>query len=314
VYHPPDAERTAVAFGRWRAGLGVGRAYPEGALIGTGSEAPDDLLAAALDAAPTGIVLWDRDLRIVAVNRAAERTSRLRREHVGLRLADAFPDASSEVVTAIERAFETGEAAQALELPDQSGRRFAIDVYPVRPTGGSVDLVGCMFADVSDRVARDRLSRELSAIVTSSDDAILSKDLDGTVRSWNAGAERLYGYSASEAIGRSIALIVPDENASEVGQILLEIAADRRVEHYETVRRRKDGTLVDVSLSISPVHDGDGKVIAASVISRDVSGRRAMEIALKESERRRREILASMLRAEEAERSRIATELHDDTV
>ena len=303
-----------MAFGQWRAGLGVGRAYPEGALIGTGFEAPDDLLAAALDAAPTAIVLWDRDLRIVAVNRAAERTSRLRREHVGLRLADAFPDASSEVVTAIERAFETGEAAQGLELPDQSGRRFAIDVYPVSPTGEGVELVGCMFADVSDRVARDRLSRELSAIVTSSDDAILSKDLDGTVRSWNAAAERLYGYSASEAIGRSIALIVPDESASEIGQILLEIAADRRVELYETVRRRKDGTLVDVSLSISPVHDGGGKVIAASVISRDVSGRRAMELALKESERRRMEILASMLRAEEAERSRIATELHDDTV
>ena len=171
-----------------------------------------------------------------------------------------------------------------------------------------------MFADVSDRAARDRLSRELSAIVTSSDDAILSKDLDGTVRSWNAAAERLYGYSASEAIGRSIALIVPDEHASEIGEILREIAADRRVEHYETVRRRKDGTLVDVSLSVSPVHDGGGKVVAASVISRDVSGRRAMEIALKESERRRMEILASMLRAEEAERSRIATELHDDTV
>ena len=117
-----------MAFGRWRAGLGVGGAYPEGALIGTGFEAPDDLLAAALDAAPTGIILWDRDLRIVAVNRAAEGTSRLRREHLGLRLADAFPDASSEVVTAIERAFETGEASQGLEAPDQSGRRFAIDV------------------------------------------------------------------------------------------------------------------------------------------------------------------------------------------
>jgi signal transduction histidine kinase len=109
-------------------------------------------------------------------------------------------------------------------------------------------------------------------------------------------------------------LIVPDELASEVAEILREIAADRRVEHHETRRRRKDGTLVDVSLSISPVHDADGSVVAASVIARDVSRRRAVENALQESERRRLEILANMLRAEEAERSRIATELHDDTV
>ena len=134
------------------------------------------------------------------------------------------------------------------------------------------------------------------------------------IRSWNAAAERLYGYSAAEAVGRSIALIVPDELASEVGEILLEVAANRRIEHYETQRRRKDGTLVHVSLSVSPVHDTQGRVVAASVIARDVSGRRAMEDALQESERRRLEILANMLRAEEAERSRIATELHDDTV
>ena len=141
-----------------------------------------------------------------------------------------------------------------------------------------------------------------------------SKGLDGTIRSWNAAAERLYGHSAAEAIGQSIALVVPDGLASEVGEILAEIAADRRVDHYETVRRRKDGTLVDVSLSVSPVHDTEGRVVAASVIARDVSGRHAMEDALQESERHRMEILANMLRAEEAERSRIATELHDDTV
>jgi signal transduction histidine kinase len=107
---------------------------------------------------------------------------------------------------------------------------------------------------------------------------------------------------------------MPDELASEVGAILLEVAANRRIEHYETQRRRKDGTLVHVSLSVSPVHDTQGRVVAASVIARDVSGRRAMEDALQESERHRMEILGDMLRAEEAERSRIATELHDDTV
>jgi PAS domain S-box-containing protein len=185
-----------------------------------------------------------------------------------------------------------------------------VRVFPV-PAADSVEVVGCM---VSEQAAAGPRGEELSAIVASSDDAILSKGLDGTIRSWNAAAERLYGYTAAEAIGRSITLIVPDELAGEVGEILREIAANRPVEHYETLRRRKDGTLVEVSLSVSPVRDDDGSVVAASVIARDVSGRHAMEAALRESERRRMEILASMLRAEEAERSRIATELHDDTV
>jgi PAS domain S-box-containing protein len=187
-------------------------------------------------------------------------------------------------------------------------------VFPVSPSGRHVEVVGCLIADASGPSPADHEARELSAIVASSEDAIISKGLDGTIRSWNAAAERLYGYTAAEAIGRSIALIVPDELASEVGEILREIAANRRVEQYETQRRRKDGTLVDVLLSISPIHDISGRVIAASVIARDVSRRRAAEDALKESERRRLEVLANMLRAEEAERSRIATELHDDTV
>jgi PAS domain S-box-containing protein len=153
-----------------------------------------------------------------------------------------------------------------------------------------------------------------AAIVESSEDAILSKDLDGTILSWNRAAERLYGYAAAEAVGRHIRLIVPNELTAEVDAILAEVAAGRRVEHYETVRRRKDGSHVDVSLSVSPVRDRAGTIVAASVIARDVSERHLLEAALLESERRRLAIRASMLRAEEAERSRIATELHDDTV
>jgi PAS domain S-box-containing protein len=275
-----------------------------------------DLLAAALDAAPSGIVLFDRDLRIVRANRAAERLSAMRPVRVGSALADALPDVPASVSEAIERAFETGQSSGSLEIREHSGGGpgLSIRVFPVSPSGGRVEVVGCLIADTPDGSPHHHEVRELSAIVASSEDAILTKGLDGTIRSWNAASERLYGYSPAEAIGRSIALIVPDELASEVGEILSEIAADRRVEHHETRRRRKDGTLVDVSLSISPVHDADGRVVAASVIARDVSRRRAAENALQESERRRLEILANMLRAEEAERSRIATELHDDTV
>ncbi len=284
-------------------------------MTGRRFEPPDGLFAAALDAAPSGIVLCDRDLRIVGANRAAERIPTMRPARVGATLTDALPDVPRSVTEAIERAFETGETSDDLEIRKRTGGRgLTVRVFAVGPRGGPVEVVGCLLADASDHPPTDHEARELSAIVASSQDAIVSKGLDGMIRSWNAAAERLYGYSAAEAVGRSIALIVPDELASEVGEILLEVAANRRIEHYETQRRRKDGTLVHVSLSVSPVHDTQGRVVAASVIARDVSGRRAMEDALQESERRRLEILANMLRAEEAERSRIATELHDDTV
>ena len=118
---------------------------------------------------------------------------------------------------------------------------------------------------------------ELAAIVASSDDAILSKRLDGTIRSWNAAAERLYGYTAEEAIGQSVMLIVPEERRGEVDEILRRIADGDRVDHFETVRRRKDGALVEVSVTVSPIHDDQARVVAASVIARDVSERRGAE-------------------------------------
>jgi PAS domain S-box-containing protein len=154
----------------------------------------------------------------------------------------------------------------------------------------------------------------LAAIVSDSQDAILSKSLDGTILSWNPGAERLYGFSANEAIGRHIGLIVPEDRHGEVEAILDRIRQGERIEPHETVRRRKDGELVLVSVTVSPIRGDDGGVAAASVIARDVTRRFEIERALAESEQHRRSILAGMLRTEEEERSRIATALHDDTV
>jgi PAS domain S-box-containing protein len=154
----------------------------------------------------------------------------------------------------------------------------------------------------------------LAAIVSDSQDAILSKSLDGTILSWNPGAERLYGFSAKEAIGRHVAIIVPEDRHGEIDAILNRISQGEKIEPHETVRRRKDGELVMVSVTVSPICIDDGGVVAASVIARDVTRRFEIERALAESEQHRRSILAGMLRAEEEERSRIATALHDDTV
>jgi len=118
---------------------------------------------------------------------------------------------------------------------------------------------------------------QLAAIVESSDDAIVSKDLDGIVTSWNRGAERIFGYRAEEIIGRSITIVIPEDRLQEETHILAKIRNGERIEHYETVRRRMDGDLVDVSVTVSPVRDANGGIVGASKIARDISDRKRAE-------------------------------------
>ena len=120
--------------------------------------------------------------------------------------------------------------------------------------------------------------RRLAAIVEASADAIVSKDLNGTVSSWNHGAERLFGYTAEEMIGQPGTLLIPAERLSEEDEIIEHVRRGERVEHYETVRARKDGTLVDVSLSVSPVRDAEGRIVGASKIARDITERKQAEV------------------------------------
>lgn len=132
-------------------------------------------------------------------------------------------------------------------------------------------------ADRADIHAGDEIAQRLAAIVESSDDAILAKDLNGTIISWNLGAERLFGYTADEAIGKPVAMLVPLDRPDEEPTILARIRAGERIDHYETVRQRKDGSLIEISLSVSPIRGPDGKVIGASKIARDITERRRAE-------------------------------------
>jgi PAS domain S-box-containing protein len=120
----------------------------------------------------------------------------------------------------------------------------------------------------------------LCAIVESSDDAIISKDLNSIITSWNAGAERIFGYTAEEAIGQPITMLMPPDRIDEEPGILKQIRRGERIDHYETVRQRKDGTLLDISLTVSPVFDGSGKVVGASKVARDITKRKAAEKAV----------------------------------
>ncbi|MES2694452.1 MAG: PAS domain S-box protein [Verrucomicrobiota bacterium] len=137
-----------------------------------------------------------------------------------------------------------------------------------------------VFRDVSEQRAAELAARRLAAIVEGSDDAIVSKNLDGIVTSWNPAAERIFGYSAAEMVGQSIMRVLPVERRDEEQQILGRLQRGERVEHFQTVRRRKDGTLVDMSLTISPIRNKEGEIIGASKIARDVSDLKAAQSKL----------------------------------
>ncbi|NOJ50363.1 PAS domain S-box protein [Bradyrhizobium sp. WSM 1744] len=144
------------------------------------------------------------------------------------------------------------------------------------------------------RCAAEERAQLLASIVESSDDAIISKDLDGIIRTWNSGAERLFGYSAREAIGKPVTILFPPGREDEEPAILARIRRGERIHHYETVRRRKDGTLLDISLTVSPVRDSTGKITGASKIARDITDRKEAERKLQESEQRLSELLAAI--------------------
>jgi PAS domain S-box-containing protein len=186
------------------------------------------------------------------------------------------------------------------------------------------------------RLRADKAVGLLAAIVESSEDAIVSKTLEGIITSWNAGAERLFGYTASEAIGQHISFIIPVNRKNEETVIIERIKRGERIEHFDTVRIRKDKTVLDISLTISPVLDAGGRIVGASKIARDITQRRRIERELRESEERYRtladaldtqvqfrtrelerrnselrELSGRLMESQDVERRHIARELHD---
>lgn len=145
--------------------------------------------------------------------------------------------------------------------------------------------------DISEARELAQERTRMAAIVESSDDAILSEDLDGIIQTWNPGAERMFGYTAEEIVGRSITTLMPPERAHEEGPFLARIRRGLRVHHYETIRRHKDGRLVEVSLSLSPVRDATGRIVAAAKIARDVTEHHSQQRALRDSEARTRAVI-----------------------
>ncbi|EJK88159.1 PAS domain S-box protein [Agrobacterium rhizogenes] len=163
------------------------------------------------------------------------------------------------------------------ERPDGTRTAFLAFPTPIFDAAGNLSGAVNMLVDLTDRASVEEAAQRFAAIVESSDDAILAKDLNGKIVSWNRGAERLYGYTAQEAIGQPVLMLIPLDRQNEEPELLARIRRGERIDHYETIRRRKDGSLVEISLSVSPIKNREGRVIGVSKIARDITERRRAE-------------------------------------
>src|SRR5579871_3972345 len=199
---------------------------------------------------------------------------------IGSNVYDLIADPDRERFQTMNKRVCNGEKA-SLEFDlvrfDGSSRHMETHAAPLRYSDGTIVNVS-VTRDITERRRAEQGARLLSAVIASSDDAIISKSLDGVITSWNKAAERIFGYTSQEAIGRTIAeLLIPEDRQEEEVDILARLRKGERVDHFETVRRRKDGTLLDVSLTISPVKDDQGHIVGASRIARNISDRKQRE-------------------------------------
>ena len=166
-------------------------------------------------------------------------------------------------------------------------RAVTVTISAIYESDGRLIGLSNIVRDRSGQKEIERSAAQLAALVQSSDDAIASKDLNGVVQTWNPAAERLFGYTAEEMVGQSIRRIIPDDRWSEEDRVLEQVRTGERVEHFETLRRRKDGTLIPVSITVSPIRDLNGQIIGASKIARDLSALRAYATTLEQTVRER---------------------------
>jgi PAS domain S-box-containing protein len=223
----------------------------------------------------------------------------------------------------IGKVLQTGKIvglANHSALIDKNGRVIPIEdsAAPIRDAQGNVAGAVMVFHDVSDRRrvedalrASEQRLRGLAAIVESSDDAIISKTLEGVITTWNQGAERIFGYTAEEVIGKPVTLLIPPNQIDEEPAILQKLRRGERIDHYETVRVRKDGTLLDVSLTVSPVKDLNGTIVGASKIARDITQRKRMELALRTEIAIRERAEAALLEADRRKDEFLALLAHE---
>jgi PAS domain S-box-containing protein len=241
------------------------------------------LLAAIVDSSDDAVVAKTLEGVITSWNRGAETIfGYTAAEAVGRSITMIIPEDrlhEEDLVLARVRAgekiahFETVRRAKDGRLVDVS-----ITVSPIRDRKGGIVGVSKVARDITERKKADIAFERLAAIVDSSDDAVVAKTLEGVIASWNRGAETIFGYTAAEAVGQSITLIIPEDRLHEEDQVLARIRAGLKIDHFETVRRAKDGRRVDVSITVSPIRDKKGTIVGASKVARDITERKRIDI------------------------------------
>ena len=254
-------------------------------------ERSEHRLKAILDYSGVPIFLKDLDGRYLLINRCCEELFDMKGA-LGRTDYDLFAPETAEQFRANDRAVLAAGKPLAveehIELPD-GVHTYVSMKFPVQEPNGAMSGVCGIATDITERKQLHAASRRLAAIIESSGDAIVSKDLNGLITSWNVGAERLFGYRAEEMIGRPVAILAAPDRIDEMPAILAKIRRGECVDHYETRRRRKDGQIIDVSLSISPVRDEAGRIVGASKIARDITERKVAERERAESLAREKE-------------------------
>ncbi|HEV3301432.1 MAG TPA: PAS domain S-box protein, partial [Planctomycetaceae bacterium] len=248
------------------------------------------------------VISTDVEGRITFLNGVAEfLTGWLEREAMGRPLAEVFQIVNERTrepgpnpaLRALREGTVVGLANHTILIArDGTERPIDDSAAPIRDDSGTAVGAVLVFRDVTDRRRAEEAQARLAAIVESSQDAIISKTLDGVIRSWNTGAERVFGYAPEEAIGRSITLIIPPDRRDEEYEILARISQGERIEHFETIRVSKQGRLIDISLTVSPIRNREGRIIGASKIARDITDRKRVDKALAEANQRKDQFIA----------------------
>jgi PAS domain S-box-containing protein len=243
-----------------------------------------------VEGVPVALLMADQDRRISLVNRNTETLfgysrSELIGEPLELLIPQRFREQHAAQVSIYLGAPTQRRMGAGREL---FGRRknatempIEIGLSPIRAAKGVFTLASII--DITERKRAEEVERQMAALVESADDAIVAKDLDGIISSWNPGAQRLLGYRAEEMIGQPVTRLFPDDRLDEEATIVAQIRGGQRVAQYETLRRKKDGSMVEVSLTISPIRDCSGRIVGASKIMRDITERKRSEIALRRS-------------------------------
>jgi len=257
------------------------------------------VLAAVVESSDDAIITQSLAGIIETWNRAAERMFGYSAgEAVGRPVSMLVPpERIDEEEGAVER-IRRGDPVKHFETEGvgKNGRRVPVSVTisPVLTPTGEIYGISRIARDLTERRTLERNAFHLAAVVNSAEDAIASKDINGIVHTWNKAAERMFGYSADEMIGHSIRTIIPRDRWHEEDEVLARIRSGRSIDHFETVRQRKDGSLIEISLSVSPIKTSTGAIIGASKIARDITAQRQLARDAEEANRVKDEFLAML--------------------